>query len=87
MVRRAIRVIPALAHVRIVRTWAGLRTLTKDECPVYEESERYPGAFLATCHSGVTLAAVHANDLAEAIHRGSLGPALEPFHSRRLKEH
>ncbi len=84
MVRRAIRVIPALAHARIVRTWAGLRTLTNDECPVYEESARYPGAFLATCHSGVTLAAVHANDLAAAIHAGSLGPKLEPFHSRRL---
>lgn len=85
MVRRAIRVVPALAHARIVRTWAGLRTLTRDECPVYEESERYPGAFLATCHSGVTLAAVHANDLAAAIHAGTLGSNIEPFHSRRLK--
>jgi hypothetical protein len=34
----------------------------------------------------VTLAAVHANDLAEAIYAGSLGPKLEPFHSRRLSE-
>lgn len=85
MVRRAIRVIPALAHARIVRAWAGLRTLTRDECPVYEESAQYPGAFLATCHSGVTLAAVHANDLAQAIHAGQLGERLEPFHSRRLQ--
>lgn len=86
MVRRAIRVIPALAHARIVRTWAGLRTLTKDECPVYEESASHPGAFLATCHSGVTLAAIHASDLADAIHAGMLGANIEPFHSRRLKE-
>ena len=85
MVQRAIRVFPAIAGVRIVRTWAGLRTLTRDECPVYEESERYPGAFIATCHSGVTLAAVHANDLAAAIHQGTLGPDIAPFHGRRLK--
>lgn len=85
MVRRAVRVFPALGGVRIVRTWAGLRTLTKDECPVYEESERYPGAFIATCHSGVTLAAVHANVLADAIHHGKLTPEIEAFHGRRLK--
>ena len=84
MVRRALRVFPALATVRIVRTWAGLRTLTKDECPVYEQSERYPGAFIATCHSGVTLAAVHANDLANAIHHGKFTPQIDAFHGRRL---
>jgi glycine/D-amino acid oxidase-like deaminating enzyme len=85
MTRRALRVFPALARLRIVRTWAGLRTLTRDGCPVYEESERYPGAFIATCHSGVTLAAVHANVLADAIHRGKLTPEIEAFHGRRLK--
>lgn len=84
MVRRQLRVLPALANVRIVRTWAGLRTLTKDESPVYEESAQYPGAFLATCHSGVTLAAVHAIDLADAIHKCKLGADIEPFHSRRF---
>ena len=84
MVRRALRVFPALATVRIVRTWAGLRTLTRDECPVYEQSERYPGAFIATCHSGVTLAAVHANDLANAIHHGKFTPQIDAFHGRRL---
>jgi glycine/D-amino acid oxidase-like deaminating enzyme len=85
MVRRALRVFPALAGVRMVRTWAGLRTLTRDECPVYEQSEQYPGAFIATCHSGVTLAAVHANDLADAIHRGQFTPMIDAFHGRRLK--
>ena len=84
MVRRALRVFPALANVRIVRTWAGLRTLTQDECPVYEQSERYPGAFIATCHSGVTLAAVHANELADAIHRGKFTTQIDAFHGRRL---
>jgi glycine/D-amino acid oxidase-like deaminating enzyme len=87
MVRRQLRVLPALANVRIVRTWAGLRTLTQDESPVYEESAQYPGAFLATCHSGVTLAAVHASDLADAIHKGKLGAEIEPFHGRRFHEH
>jgi len=84
MAKRALRVLPALASLRVVRAWAGLRTLTRDECPVYEESAHYPGAFLATCHSGVTLAAVHANDLAAAIHEGRLDGPLEAFHGRRF---
>ena len=86
MASRALRVLPGLASMRIVRTWAGLRTLTRDECPVYEESAQYPGAFLATCHSGVTLAAAHAADLATAIHEGSLAGELAAFHSRRFHE-
>jgi len=85
MAARALRILPGLGGVRIVRTWAGLRTLTDDKCPVYEESARHPGAFLATCHSGVTLAAVHAMDLADCIHHGRLGSALEPFHGRRFQ--
>jgi glycine/D-amino acid oxidase-like deaminating enzyme len=87
MAARALRILPALADVRVVRAWAGLRTLTEDKCPVYEESTRFPGAFLATCHSGVTLAAVHAADLAGAIYDGALGPGIEPFHSRRFRGH
>jgi len=85
MAARALRILPALAEVKLVRTWAGVRTLTEDKCPVYEESARYPGAFLATCHSGVTLAAVHATDLADAIYAGQLTPALDVFHGRRFQ--
>lgn len=87
MAARAVRILPALAHVRVVRAWAGLRILTGDKCPVYEESAQYPGAFLATCHSGVTLAAVHAVDLADAIHGGRLGAVIAPFHSGRFHGH
>ncbi len=86
MAKRALRVLPGLADLRIVRAWAGLRTLTRDECPVYEQSAEHPGAFLATCHSGVTLAAVHANDLAAALHEGRLDGPLEAFHSRRFHD-
>jgi glycine/D-amino acid oxidase-like deaminating enzyme len=86
MAARAIRVIPALKHVRIVRAWAGIRTMTKDDCPVYEESAAHPGAYLATCHSGVTLAAVHAIELADAIHESTVATKLADFHGRRFHE-
>ena len=49
---RAVATFPALAEVRITRSWAALRVMSKDGFPVYEQSETHPGAFLATCHSG-----------------------------------
>lgn len=81
---QAIRRIPALRKVALVRQWAGLRILTPDWHPVYAESQSHPGAFVALCHSGVTLAAVHATLLADAIAAGQLPPSLDAFHHRRF---
>jgi glycine/D-amino acid oxidase-like deaminating enzyme len=84
MSAKAIRWIPALRDVTLVRQWAGLRIMTPDRHPVYAESQSHPGVFVAVCHSGVTLAAAHASLLAEAIAAGRMSPFLEVFHPRRF---
>jgi glycine/D-amino acid oxidase-like deaminating enzyme len=84
MAARAITVIPALASARMARSWGALRPLTPDGYPVYAQSEQHPGAFVATCHSGVTLAALHAERLAGAIYDGALPENFAPFHPRRF---
>jgi len=81
---RAVATFPVLAGTRIVRTWAALRVMSPDGYPIYEQSASCPGAFAATCHSGVTLAAVHALRYARCIAQGALPSELEPFHSRRF---
>jgi len=81
---RAIRRIPALSEVRLVRQWAGLRIMTPDGHPIYAESESHPGAFVTLCHSGITLAANHATSLAGDILAGSLSPYFDAFHHRRF---
>ena len=81
---KSVEIFPALASVKLVRHWAGLRVLTPDSYPVYAQSEAHPGAFVALCHSGVTLAAYHADVLAEAVAQGALPAALSPFHQRRF---
>ena len=81
---KAVRVVPALAAVRVVRQWSGLRVLTPDSFPIYTQSPSHPGAFVALCHSGVTLAALHATILADAVAAGALPAALEVFHQRRF---
>ncbi|PMS35273.1 glycine/D-amino acid oxidase-like deaminating enzyme [Trinickia symbiotica] len=62
--RRGIRSFPVLEGLRLVRAWSALRVMSPDGFPIYQESSTYRGAFVATCHSGVTLAAAHALRLA-----------------------
>lgn len=84
LAERALRTFPALREVRINRTWAALRVMSPDGFPIYEQSRAQPGAFLATCHSGVTLAAAHALELAPLIAAGALDARLQPFSAERL---
>lgn len=64
---RAIRTFPCLGRVHVIRSWAGFRVKTPDGLPIYQQSEKYPGAYIAMCHSGVTLAANHALIIADQI--------------------
>ena len=80
----AIRCFPALAKLRVVRSWGAVRVLSKDGFPIYQQSEELPGAFTINCHSGVTLAAVHAGPLAAAIAGNGLGSEFDAFSARRF---
>lgn len=84
MSRKALRVLPALAQVRWVRQWSALRIMTPDGAPVYAQSATHPGAFIALCHSGVTLAPIHAGPVAAAIVDGALPSSFNFFHHRRF---
>ncbi len=84
LARRAIRVLPALERMRLVRSWAALRVIPPDRCPIYDESESHPGAFVATMHSGVTLAAVHAARLPDWIAEGRAPDRFGAFSARRF---
>ncbi|HJQ56380.1 MAG TPA: FAD-dependent oxidoreductase [Vineibacter sp.] len=82
---RAVRKFPLLARLNVVRSWAALRVMTRDGFPIYDQSASHPGAFVATCHSGVTLAANHALTLAPLIARGELpDDLLGVFSARRF---
>lgn len=81
---RAVRIVPSLGRATLVRQWAGLRIMTPDSYPIYTQSESHPGAFVALCHSGVTLAALHATLIADAIASGALPASLDVFHQRRF---
>jgi hydrogen cyanide synthase HcnC len=81
---RNVAIFPALKEASIVRMWAALRVMSPDGFPIYQQSAQFPGAFAATCHSGVTLAGAHALALAPAILTGELPEALTAFSSQRF---
>jgi glycine/D-amino acid oxidase-like deaminating enzyme len=84
MAARALTVFPFLRDVRVNRTWAALRVMSPDGFPVYAQSASYPGAFVASCHSGVTLAAAHAFAFAPAVAAGALPEIFNPFSAQRF---
>jgi glycine/D-amino acid oxidase-like deaminating enzyme len=84
MAARAVRIFPFLRDVRVNRAWAALRVMSPDGFPIYAQSPAHPGAFVAACHSGVTLAAAHALALAPALRAGALPVELASFSSERF---
>jgi glycine/D-amino acid oxidase-like deaminating enzyme len=81
---RAVRCFPLLAGVNIVRTWGALRVMSPDGFPIYQASAACPGAFVVTCHSGITLAVQHAGPLVDWIRGGSEPMEIRGFKAERF---
>ncbi|MCX6430792.1 MAG: FAD-binding oxidoreductase [Actinobacteria bacterium] len=63
----AVRVLPMLRNVKLVRTWAGIWSYTKDFAPLVGESALVPGFHVAMAPTGFTLGPMIANLLAESM--------------------
>lgn len=72
----ALSVVPALADVRVVRTWSGVIVFTDDFSPIVGESRLVPGFHACVSSTGFTFGPIFARQLAEQM----LGPAgVSPF--------
>ncbi len=83
---RAVRVFPLLERAQVIRSWGALRVMSSDGYPIYDRSVQCPGAYLVTCHSGVTLAANHATVVAAAIAGDQWPTALDVFSAARFAD-
>ena len=81
---RAKRYFPLLANVNVVRTWGALRVMSPDGFPIYQASHDCPGAFVVTCHSGVTLAPMHAGPLVDWMLGGVHPSDIKGFNAERF---
>lgn len=78
----AVRVVPALADVRVVRTWSGVIAFTDDLTPLVGETARLPGYYACVASTGFTLSPLMAALLAESMSSpgrpGALPDAFRP---------
>jgi len=82
--RYCIKIFPFLGRLRLQRAWGALRVMTPDGCPIYQQSDAFPGLFSFACHSGVTLASVHADEVTKWVIEGAIPSKFEVFHPRRF---
>lgn len=64
----AVRVLPILKDVRLLRVWSGVWAYTKDFKPILGESEKVPGYHVAMVPTGFTLGPMLSRTLAEYMH-------------------
>jgi len=84
LARQAVMIYPALARAKLLRSWGALRVMSPDGLPIYQQSTTIPGAYLVTCHSGITLAAAHALFLPDWLENSAKAPDLEMFSEQRF---
>lgn len=72
----AVRVMPVLADVSIVRTWSGVMAFTDDLAPIVGETARMPGYHALIATTGFTLGPLMARLLAE--HLAGTSPTALP---------
>ena len=84
LAQHAVAVYPPLADVKMVRAWGALRIISPDGYPVYAQSPEHSGAYLVTCHSGVTLASLHSTHLSQWLIDGSNSSMVEAFNENRF---
>lgn len=79
----AIRVLPELARVPILRSWVGTTTITADQLPLVGPVPGCPGAFVATGGSAFTLGPCFAQVLADLVAGRSPSMDLKNFDAAR----
>jgi glycine/D-amino acid oxidase-like deaminating enzyme len=81
----AARVVPALADLRLVRSWTGFEALVPDALPLVGEVDSHPGLYLAACaRGGYTLGPAQAFIVRELMAGRAPPLAIAPFAPARL---
>jgi glycine oxidase len=87
LIESATAVLPVLADLPLVETWAGFRPGTPDHLPILGPDPEVQGLYYATGHfrNGILLAPLTAQVLADMLLEGAASPILEPFGIGRFR--
>ena len=79
------RYFPFVARVALVRAWGALRPLSPDGLPILEQPAGWPGFFVVSSHSGITLCPVVGEAVAEWVSAGQRPSFLPVFARSRFR--
>jgi len=84
--RNACKFIPPLAHVSLIRTFAGIRAISSDDLPILGPIEGIQGLFFSAAHGdkGVNTSPIIGKLLASYITTGKEPTLLKPFSAGRF---
>jgi sarcosine oxidase subunit beta len=83
MAKRAVRIVPILRNVHIIRTWAGIRVKPLDQSPIFGSCEKVQNFFVIVSHSGFVLGPILGKLMAELITTGSTSISMEKYNLER----
>jgi sarcosine oxidase subunit beta len=85
--RRAIRILPRLKDVHIIRTFAGVRPWPIDGLPIMGTRPDWPKGFIcAVGHSGITLAPITGKLISELVISGETSWPIEEYSPTRFDQ-
>jgi glycine/D-amino acid oxidase-like deaminating enzyme len=83
--RAAVRTVPVIAALNLIRTWTGIATLTADQLPLLGEVPGASGIFVAAGGPGFTLGPTFARHLAtQIVSGGAADPLFSLFSPERF---
>jgi sarcosine oxidase subunit beta len=82
----ALRLVPALQNVHVLRVFAHLRPMPPDRLPIYDRVPEIEGFYIAVGHSGITLAPVTGKIFADWIVNGKPDMDLTPYALNRFRQ-
>lgn len=80
------RIVPALGHTHVIRTWSGIEGYLPDDIPIMGPSAKVAGLYYAFgfCGHGFQLGPGVGDVMAELIATGATTTPIEPFHIGRF---
>jgi sarcosine oxidase subunit beta len=81
--RNAVKRVPMLRDARLLRTFAGIRSMPKDGLPCLGPVLAVPGFYVAVSHSGITLSPLHGTAIADLICDGKTDIPITPYDPTR----
>ncbi len=84
IIKKAMRILPEIKNINILRSWASLRIMPKDGKSIYDTIDKT--LHIVSTHSGVTFAPIHARELSNSILHGVQTGDFKNFSLDRFKK-